>query len=220
MSGRRCAWREWPDSKDGLRTGMAVSVKSTRKGEGVSAWNRRRNAGHGHELTRSVELPVLRGPLLAREHDHARLDRRPSRLGRGKSGSTFGAASDLAKCGSSSLVEGRRQVARHVLLRQNLVLVLRRTQEGCGVRVARKERQCRGLGVATHQTRSSRLRRCATPAGSPELRCANGCVSIFRWRGLGGLNQAERTLIGPREVLVAGTHVAAEALRHGCCVCV
>ena len=186
----------------------------------MSACNRRRNAGHGYELTRSVELPVLRRPLLAREHDHARLDRRPSRLGRGKSGSTFGAASDLAKCGSSSLVEGRRQVARRVLLRQHLVLVsIHCREEGCGVRVARKERQCRELSMAAHQTHSLRLRRCATPAGSPELRCANGCVSIFRWRGLGGLNQAERTLIGPREVLVARTHVATEALRHGCCVC-
>ena len=134
-------------------TGIAVSVKSTRKG--VSACNRRRNAGHGYELTRSVELPVLRGPLLAREHDHARLDRRPSRLGRGKSGSIFGAALDLAKCGSSSLVERRRQVARLVLLRQHLVLVgIDCREERCGVRVARKERQCRGLGVATHQTHS------------------------------------------------------------------
>ena len=134
-------------------TGIAVSVKSTRKG--MSACNRRRNAGHGHELTRSVELPVLRGPLLAREHDHARLDRRPSRLGWAKSGSTFGAASDLEKCGSSSLVERRRQVARHVLLREHLVLVLRRTQEGCGVRVARKERECRGRGVAAQRTAST-----------------------------------------------------------------
>ena len=70
-----------------------------------------------HGGLRSVELPVLRGPLLAREHDHARLDRRP-------------------------FVERRRQVARFVLLRQHLVLVgIDCREERCGVRVARKERQ-------------------------------------------------------------------------------